>query len=128
VKYDFIAFDPAELLDRTFAKDQTRDGKLKPNALKPQFSVYRSNVPGDPQPIPLYGKFNGIAEVRVDQVRGLTQGPLVAHCVYEPTKDNEAHSLIAICTDAPLGTALEADFEKLRAAIVAAMTIVKPAV
>lgn len=121
-----LAFDADERLYRTIAADQLKNGKVKPNALRPQFSVQRSRFAGEPQDVQTQGKFTGIAAITVAKVRELKGEVLNIHCIYEPSQENEAHSLIALSTDVPFGTAgVEEDFEVVRAAIAGLMDVPK---
>lgn len=126
MKPNDLAFSLDEALYRTVAKDQIhKTGKVKPNALRPQFSVARSAFVGGVDAVPARDKFNGVAQITVAQVRTIRGDYLVPHCVYEPAKDDHSHSLIALVTDVPFGTSLDEDFEKVRAAIAAAMIVAR---
>ena len=122
-----LAFETGERLYRTVASDQVlRTGKVKPSALRPQFSVQRSRYVGEPEHVQLRGKFNGVAGISVDALREIRGEVLAVHCIYEPSKEDEAHSLIALSTDVPFGSdGIEQDFERVRAAIASAMNVAK---
>jgi hypothetical protein len=125
MKPNDLAFDPTEALYRTVAKEQLhpKTGKVKPNALRPQFSVVRSAHVGTAENVPARNKFNGVAQITVAQVRSIRGSHITPHCVYEPLKEDESHSLIALVTEVAAGTSLDEDFEKVRAAIANAMTV-----
>jgi hypothetical protein len=122
-----LAFEEGEHLYRSIEAGQVdkTTQKPKPNSLRPQFSVQRSKFVGGPSEVkPRIAKFNGVAEISVAAVREISTAHLKAHCVYEPSDSDPSHTLIAITTDVPFGTAgVAEEFEELRARIVDAMSI-----
>jgi hypothetical protein len=129
VTADRLAFDPDEVLYRTFAKDQIRNGAIKSNALRPQFSVHRGRFVPNAEAVPVHDKFTGVAAITVAEVRGIHGAYLTPRTVDEPTREHASHALIALTTEEPFGReGLDADFERVRAAIALAMKPARPAV
>ncbi len=122
-----LAFAPDEKLFRTFSRDQIRGGRVKYTALRLQISVWRGShctltgvsAPDD------YPQFNGVASIDVLEARNAGREAITTAVVDEPTTKNQAHSLIALVTNASPGTPLKTAADEVRNTIASKMVVVR---
>ena len=121
-----IRFDPDERLSRTISADMLfADGTLKPQKLRLQVSVMRSSKGTENDAPKIDARFNGVVEITVADARDVQTGLVRAVCVDEPLPENDAHALLALITDVPIGVDLKTEIDKARALMAERMTVVQ---
>lgn len=70
-------------------------------------------------------KFNGIAEITVDDARSAKTDKVHAVCIDEPLADFDEHALIALVTDEPPGHLSEEERNAVRALLAEKMRVVR---
>jgi hypothetical protein len=117
-----ICFAIGERLWRRLEARDVKDCKVRPNRLRLQLSVSRSQYTTlDTVP---HQKWNGVAEAKADAVAQIQAGSAKVACVDDPCDENIAHALIAMVAD-PGSIVTAADISGARQAIANAMVIVR---
>lgn len=122
-----VAFAQGERLFRRIEKGALdREGKkIKHTSLRLQISVDRESFARiDDLPPASLPKFNGVAAIRAGAARTIGRGPVCVVCVDEPSKEDDAHALIAVVTSAEPAAEIEADVGAARMLIAQKMEVV----
>lgn len=122
-------FAPGELLFRSISRGHLKGTSVKANALKLQISVAREahETAEQVQRRALAGRFpqfNGVAQITVRQARGCEHGAVRVACIDEPTREINAHALIALWTEASPDSDIEEAVEKVRTLLARELTLV----
>lgn len=123
-----LAFHKNETLYRRFEKGDLVKvtNKLKPNKFRLQFSVFRSSMINSLNDV-ICDKFNGIAEIKIKDIKTIIGENIDIHCIWDPTKQQPAHALIALNSKIHHGIDLEENYLNVCIALANAFEIIKPA-
>lgn len=126
-----ICFAPDELLWRAISTDDVvkKTGAVKPSCLRLQISVARSSKGRQCMDSALRPtappKYNGIAQVTVEEARTAKTEKVQAVCVDEPDGEYDEHALIALVTCEPPGRIAQEDINEARALLAGKMTVAR---